>query len=83
VTQTAQSIVEQVKRLSASELREVCQAVIELAARAAATPSPPSSTGASEPEEADDAANEAAFFAALEELRQRGTVNSNAANIGD
>ncbi len=75
MTATAEQVLEKIKRLPPADLREVCQAVIQLAAQAGpATLSLPQNGSAPVTAQEEDDANEASFFAALEELRQRGVV---------
>ena len=72
MTATAEQVMEKIKRLPPADLREVCQAVIQLTAQAgpAAYASQKNGTTPLGTQEEDDA-NEASFFAALAELRQR------------
>ena len=75
MTATAEQVLEKIKRLPPADLREVCQAVIQLTAQAgpaAFVLQKNGTTPVATPEEDD--ANEASFFAALAELRQRGAL---------
>ncbi len=83
MTATAESIVAELRKLPPAELCKVCRAAIELVARAGASAAPPTGAESVEIGDADDDANEAAFFKALEELRQRGTLNLQASRVGD
>ena len=66
---------EKIKRLPPADLREVCQAVIQLTAQAGPAKASLQENGDVPVAAAgEEDANEASFFAALEELRQRGVV---------
>ena len=84
MTATAQQVLEEIRRLPAADVRELCQAVLQLAAQAGPTPIPAQDNGAAPVDtEGDDDANEASFFAALEELRQLGTIRPGASGLED
>jgi hypothetical protein len=78
MTATAERVLEEIRRLPPAALREVCEAVNQLAVRippvgaGCAAAQPPNATEQAEHEldEAQEAANEASFFAALEEARR-------------
>lgn len=72
MTVTAEQVLERIKRLPPADLREVCQAVIQLTAQAGpATPSLQKNGSAPVAAQEEDDANETSFFASLAELRQR------------
>jgi hypothetical protein len=71
MTATAERVLEEIKSLPPADLREVCQAVLQLAGQIRPAQSSGPAAGATPTaEEEDDEANEAAFFAALEEARR-------------
>ena len=76
MTVTAEQVLEKIKRLPPADLREVCQAVIQLTAQAgpAAFILQKNGTAPVAAQEEEEDANEASFFAALAELRQRGAL---------
>jgi ribosomal protein L12E/L44/L45/RPP1/RPP2 len=84
MTATAERVLEEIKSLPPADLREVCQAVLQLAGQISPAPSSsPAASAVPTAEEEDDDANEAAFFAALEELRQCGTIRLDAPGLED
>ena len=84
MTATAERVLDEIRRLPPTDLREVCQAVLQLAGQV--RPAPSLTQDASTPptaDEGDDDANEAAFFAALEEARRLwGVPGRNVPDLG-
>lgn len=75
MTATAEQVLERIKLLPPADLREVCQAVLQLTAQVSpAKHSLQENGSAPVAAQEEDDANEASFFAALAELRQRGVV---------
>jgi hypothetical protein len=72
VTATAEQVLEKIKSLPPADLREVCQAVLQMTAQITSTSLRGNGSAPLNGQEED--ANETSFFAALDELRQRGIV---------
>jgi hypothetical protein len=71
MTATAERVLEEIRRLPPDDLHEVCQAVLRLAGHVPPAPVSAEDANAKRPsDEGDEDANEAAFFAALDEARR-------------